>query len=151
MKESISYTYLLNMMLVFLVISFCVLFAIFSYTKAYRLGSKIINELEKAEGYNDLSEAEIDRLVSGFGYQQYNVNCKNRDFVENQVSSSEMAISRGKKGYCIYEITAGKAVNDEPQLYYYGVTTFMTFDIPFLGQFIKIPVYNVSEKIYDLG
>ena len=52
MKESISYTYLLNMMLVFIFVSFSVLLCVFSYSKAFRVNSKIAGALEKAEGYN---------------------------------------------------------------------------------------------------
>lgn len=131
MKESISYTYLLNMMLVFIVISFCVIMAVISYSKAYRINSKIASALEEAEGYNDIAKTEISRLISAFGYQRPNVNCKSR---ENAELVSE------EKGYCIYYYDTG-------DYYYYGITTYMMFDFPIVD-LLKIPVYNTTEKIY---
>lgn len=134
MKQSISYTYLLNMMLVFIVVSFCVIFAVMSYTKAYRINSKMASALEKAEGYNDLSKEEIKRLIKAFGYQQGSARCSNR---------TGATLVSSENGYCIYQY-----VDDD--YYYYGVTTFMVFDIP-IANLLKIPVYNTTEKIYNFS
>ena len=138
MKESISYTYLLNMMLVFIFVSFSVLLCVFSYSKAFRVNSKIAGALEKAEGYNDLSEEEIARLIRSLGYQQFDINCSDKNGNE--------AIS-GTTGYCFYEFE--ETVNGIDYVYY-GITTYMAFDIPILRSFLKIPVYNTTEKIYVL-
>ena len=152
MKESVSYPYLLNMMLVFIVISFCVIIATISYTKAYRINSKIANALEIAEGYNNLSKVEIERLISSFGYQQTDVNCKTRDFMVS-VKKADGSIQRknvsveplddfksNAPGYCLYEVDDGNYI-------YYGVTTYMLFDFPVMN-LLKLPVYNNTEKIY---
>lgn len=136
MKESISYTYLLNMMLVFIVISFCVIACVFSYTKAFRVNSKMINALEEAEGYNDLAKSEIDRLTSSLGYQKLNINCKKRENAE---------LKEDTVGYCLYEFR--EDINGETYIYY-GVQTYMAFDFPLLNSFLRIPVYNTTEKIY---
>lgn len=137
MKESISYTYLLNMMLVFIVISFCVIISVISYTKAFRLNSKIANAIEEAEGYNELSIGEINRLATSFGYQRYNVNCKNKE-----INGVTVRAKTGTNGYCIYEV-------EDDEYYYYGITTYMVFDFPVIGGFLKIPVYNTTERIYN--
>ena len=135
MKESISYTYLLNMMLIFIVISFSVMMMVFSYTKAYRLGSKIASALEEAEGYNELSKAEISRLITNFGYQQFNVNC------------GETA-EKDTIGYCLYEIGE---VKDDIKYIHYKITTYMLFDLPVIGDMIRIPVKTETERIACLG
>ena len=152
MKESVSYTYLLNMMLVFIVISFCVIIATISYTKAYRINSKIANALEIAEGYNDLSKSEIARLIKSFGYQQPIVNCKARKFMVTATNISgdhekmEVTVeplddfSANAPGYCLYEVEDGEYI-------YYGITTYMLFDFPVIN-LLKLPVYNNTEKIY---
>lgn len=159
MKESISYTYLLNMMLVFIVISFCVIAAVFSYSKAYRVNSKIASALEEAEGYNDLSKAEIARLIRAFGYQQPTVNCKNREETvtttdaTGKVSATVNSVEakEGTIGYCIYEFIGNDSDADgQPDYYYYGITTYMMFDFPMIN-LLKIPVYNTTEKIYYFG
>ena len=152
MKESVSYTYLLNMMLLFIVISFCVIIATISYTKAYRINSKIANALEIAEGYNDLSKEEINSLIKSFGYQQPSVNCKARDFMVSEIKADGSTARKkvsvepleefedNALGYCLYEVEDGEYI-------YYGITTYMIFDFPIMN-LLKLPVYNTTEKIY---
>lgn len=152
MKESVSYTYLLNMMLVFIAVSFCIIIATISYSKAYRINSKIANALEVAEGYNDLSKSEIAKLIKTFGYQLPSVKCKAREFMVSVVR--ENGSTERKKvsiepieefednvpGYCLYEVEDGDYI-------YYGITTYMLFDFPIMN-LLKLPVYNTTEKIY---
>lgn len=135
MKESISYTYLLNMMLVFIFVSFSVVMVTISYTKAYRISSKIVDAIEDAEGYNEKSVNEINRLIRAFGYQQPNITCKER--------STGVVIETDIKGICIYEI-------DSDNYYSYGITTYMLFDLPLVNM-LRIPVYNTTEKIYKFN
>lgn len=135
MKESISYTYLLNMMLVFIFVSFSVVMVTISYTKAYRINSKIADAIEDAEGYNEKSVNEINRLIRAFGYQQPNITCKER--------STGVVVETDIKGICIYEIDSG-------DYYSYGITTYMLFDLP-LVNILRIPVYNTTEKIYKFN
>ncbi len=135
MKESISYTYLLNMMLVFIFVSFSVVMVTISYTKAYRINSKIADAIEDAEGYNEKSINEINRLISAFGYQQPNITCKER--------STGVVVETDIKGICIYEIDSG-------DYYSYGITTYMLFDLPLVNM-LRIPVYNATEKIYKFN
>ena len=135
MKESISYTYLLNMMLVFIFVSFSVVMVTISYTKAYRINSKIADAIEDAEGYNEKSVNEINRLIRAFGYQQPNITCKER--------STGVVVETDIKGICIYEI-------DSDNYYSYGITTYMLFDLPLVNM-LRIPVYNTTEKIYKFN
>lgn len=135
MKESISYTYLLNMMLVFIFVSFSVVMVTISYTKAYRINSKIADAIEDAEGYNEKSVNEINRLIRAFGYQQPNITCKER--------STGVVVETDIKGICIYEIDSG-------DYYSYGITTYMLFDLPLVNM-LRIPVYNTTEKIYKFN
>ena len=141
MKESVSYTYLLNMMIIFIGISFCVLLAIFSYSKAFRVNSKIALALEVSEGYNELSKNEIESIIKAYGYNEVNGQCKPKNGVE--------AIT-GTNGYCLYEIkeTVFAGQPNEAQYIYYGITTYISFDFSVFNSFLKLPVYNTTEKIY---
>ena len=98
MKESISYTYLLNMMLVFIFIAFGVMLTIFSYTKAFRVNSKIASAIEEAEGYNELSKVSIDSIISNLGYQPVNGTCKTRTIGGVSVSAVSAAFSIVRNG-----------------------------------------------------
>ncbi|MBE6138443.1 MAG: hypothetical protein E7173_01700 [Firmicutes bacterium] len=138
MKESISYTFLLNIIIVFIAISFFAIMGIIGYSKAYRVNSKIVNTIETNEGYNAYSIQSIRDIITSYGYQKYSINCPNKD---GQAAISGAA---GAEGYCVYRF-------DEGNVYSYGVTTYMTFDFPIVGRLFRIPVYTKTATIRKLG
>lgn len=140
MKESISYTFLLNIIITFIVISFFVIMCIMSYTKAFRVNSKIVNAIEISEGYNNISKTEINRIVNGYGYQKINIACPKKEG-KNAINLSG---DRTNDGICIYHFDYGDKYN-------YGVVTYMTFDFPIIKSLIRIPVYTRTMSLYDLG
>ena len=68
MKESIGYTSTLNIVIIFILISFAILMAIMSYSRAFKINNRIMNEIEKCEGYNTCTVKEIDRILTNYGY-----------------------------------------------------------------------------------
>lgn len=140
MKESISYTFLLNIIITFIVISFFVIMCIMSYTKAFRVNSKIVNVIEISEGYNSVAKNEINRILTSYGYQKTNVSCPKR---EGQDATNAVD-GRTSDGTCIYYFDNGDKYN-------YGVVTYMTFDFPIVRTLIRIPVYTRTMSLYKLG
>lgn len=138
MKESISYTFLLNIIIVFIAISFFAIMGIISYSKAFRVNSKIVNAIEINEGFNNYSKDNISGILTSYGYQKINRSCPKQD---GQTAIEEAS---GQEGYCVY-------LFDQGETYSYGVTTYMTFDFPIVGQFIRIPVYTKTMTIKRLG
>lgn len=140
MKESISYTFLLNIIIIFIVISFFVIMCIMSYTKAFRVNSKIVNAIEIGEGYNNVSKNEIDRITTSLGYQKISVGCPKKE------GQSAINVIDGKTsdGTCIYYFDSGDKYN-------YGVVTYMTFDFPIVSTLIRIPVYTRTMSLHKLG
>lgn len=138
MKESISYTFLLNIIIVFIAISFFAIMAIMSYSKAFRVNSKIVNAIETNEGYNKYSQDSISSILTSYGYQRVTRGCPNK---EGQAAIGE---ANGQGGICIYYFDNGNT-------YSYGVITYMSFDFPIVGSFIRIPVYTKTMTIKKLG
>ena len=136
MKESISYTFLLNIMIAFIVVSFCIIAGILSYSKSFRVNSKIANAIELYEGYNEKSLSEITRATSNLGYGVRNVNCPKKGGQDAVVNEN---------GYCLYRF------DDANNYYSYGIITYMQFDIPVISNFLKIPIYSKTEKIYNFS
>ena len=139
MKESISYTFLLNIIIIFIVISFFAIMNIMSYTKAFRTNSKVVNAIEIYEGYNGAT-SEINRVLTNFGYQRKNITCPKKD--------GQTAINgvdgNSSDGICVY-------LFDNGDKYSYGVITYMTFDFPIVNQIIRIPVYTRTRTMTKLG
>ena len=58
MNQSVGSIALYNIVLIFIVIVFAFLAATVSYSKAFRVNSRIIFAIEKYEGYNDLKQSK---------------------------------------------------------------------------------------------
>lgn len=137
MKQAIGSVPLYNFIIIFIVVTFGFLAATLSYMKAFKVNSKIAYALEEYEGYNNLSEAEIDKILSTLGYRKETLN--------SCPTKSIGSVVNGKnKSYpiCIYESKL------EDGYFNYGIITYIYVDIPVLGGTFKIPVYTESERIY---
>lgn len=143
MKESISYTFLLDIIIVFIAISFFAIISIMSYSKAYRVNSKIVNAIEINEGYNEYAKEKIEQLITSYGYQKIRKKCPTKD--------GQTAINANNNitndGVCIYMFDKTK----EEGTYWYGVLTYMSYDFPIVGSLIKIPVYTKTMTMHYLG
>ena len=68
MKESISYTFVLNIIIIFIFICFAIIMGIFSYYRAFKANTIIINSIERNEGYNCISAQEAGQKLNNIGY-----------------------------------------------------------------------------------
>lgn len=95
MKESISYSFLLNIVILFIFTCFAILMGILSYYKAFRANTIISETIEKYEGYNCVSAEEIARKLNGIGYNTpFNVSCNGKgDYCMTDVNQNYAIIS----------------------------------------------------------
>lgn len=138
MRESIASTFLYNIIIIFIVLAFVFLAATLSYSKAFKVNSRIVNSIEKFEGYNRLSATEIDLVLQSIGYRRGPLQCKRRDGKE------AMDNITNNFQYCVYYYP-----NDgNEKRYSYGIVTFMYIDIPIIRDIIKIPIYTRTDRLY---
>lgn len=157
MKQSISSTFLYNIIIIFIILVFAVLAATLSYFKAFKVNSRIINALEKYEGYNHLSKAEIDQTLSTIGYQVGNSeNCQpTRDKgagILKQGLNFPTNPTNENFNYCIYLYKNDVPTNygGRNTYYSYEVVSYITFDFPIINQF-KVPIHNRSARIFKFN
>lgn len=95
MRESISYTFLLNIVIVFVFTCFAIVMGILSYYKAFRANSIISETIEKYEGYNCVSAEEIARKLGNIGYNTpFDVNCNGKgDYCMTDTSHNYAVVS----------------------------------------------------------
>lgn len=143
MGRSMGSAFTLNLIAVFIVLVFAFLAGTLSYTKAFKVNSRIVSALEKYEGYNYLSKREIDETLSTIGYIGGNSDgCSSS---RNGGTLTKQASENFK--YCIYFFD-----NDGSSKYYsYGVVTYMYIDLPVIGSSINIPIYAKTNRIYKMG
>lgn len=139
MKQGLGSVFLYNIIIVFIILIFAFLSAAISYSKAFRVNSRIINAIEKYEGYNNAASSEIDKNLTVIGYRTgKKSDCPSR----NGASKVYTAIDNHK--YCVYRF------DTDAKHYTYGVLTYMDFELPFNFSF-SIPVYSKTNKIYRFG
>lgn len=139
MRESIGSTFLYNIIILFIIVTFAFLSGTLAYMKSFKANSRIINAIEKYEGYNSEAVAEIDNALSTLGYTQEKAGCPLKNGIEAVEQVGEYY------QYCIYHFSPENSdlVNKD----YYGVVTYMRFNFPVVGEF-KIPLYAKTEKVY---
>jgi len=145
MKESVGYTVLLNIAIVYIVIVFAFLSSVVIYYKSNKVSNAIMYSVEKYEGYNKYAKEEISRTLETLGYGSQTINCGEK-YNDNNTTCDNVDgdISR-VKGYCIYYCK--KDIDSE--YYYYKVKTNMMINIPIINDLMNIPIYSNTEYIYD--
>jgi len=158
MKESISYTFVLNIVIVFIFMSFAIIMGIISYYKAFRANTIIVNAIEKYEGYNCLAKEEIARKLNNIGYiTPFNVKCKEANCeLDDTKSYSVVSYNLDFDSSTV----AGDDINATPYIcknnecktnknYQYGVYTYMYIDIPVISKLIRMSVYSKTKTMYE--
>lgn len=143
MRESIANSFLFNWILIFIGVIIALLIGSLSYSKAYKVKSRLISIIEKHEFYstnnNHASNREIDMFLSEIGYKTSG-DSRKCPSLENGYMLID---ARSSFKYCVYR-------KDGTKGFYYKVIAYMYFDIPLVGDFLEFPVQGETKIIYDL-
>ena len=139
---------------------FGILSATISYYKAFKVNERIDASIEKFEGYNRLSEAEISDYLTSIGYTSDNdpSACPETKSGGELIATGDNVSGNPNHLYCVYFFgddtggsDSGKKNGDNQPLYYnYSVMTFIYVDLPIVGKF-KVPVYSKAERTYNFS
>lgn len=146
MKEAIGTSMVFNLMMIFVGVLIVILISSISFSKAFKIRNRIIDRLEENNGYNTASVELINNDLRAIGYQVVpDVKCASKTYNWNgeEVDALVSDLSDTYQ-YCVYQYNTDRGS-------YYGVTVFIRFDIPLIGDYVKIPVYGESRIIYDKG
>jgi len=142
MRESISYTATINLIIVFIIIVFTFLSATLIYYKSNKVGKIITNSIEKYEGYNKLAENEVLLNLTSIGYNKKNISCGNISSCTLIADDGNVEFGNGDDGYCVY-------LCEEDNYYYYRIKTNMMINIPIINDLLNIPVFSNTNRLYD--
>lgn len=145
MKEAIGNAMLFNIIIVFVVILIAFFVGSLSYSKAFKVKNKIVEEIEKEEEYNEAATLEIESWLGsggsngkGIGYRHNTGSLNNTG---NCSSDKGTLVNKSSNyQYCVYEINTCKTGREGRCGKYYKVIAYMYFDVPIIGDLIKIPV-----------
>ncbi len=165
MKEAIGNAVLFNIIIVFVVVLIMFFVGSLAYSKAYKVKNKIIEEIEKqgessndpANAYNAAEEDILQWLKAGedgtgIGYR-VNTNGGHNNTSNCSSNKGELVNKTGEFEYCVYRVNTCENASSERKTkcgYYYKVTTYMYFDIPIIGELLKIPVNGETMIFTEL-
>ena len=101
MKKAIGGATIINIIIIFLVIIFALLAATFSYAKAYKVNTRIMNGIEIFEGYNTGAKSYINKLLGSLGYRKGKKKCNSTITLNNRVGTLANLGSEDYY-YCVY-------------------------------------------------
>ena len=155
MREAVGNTFIVNLLMVFLGIMSALLIGSVSYSKAFKVKNRIIYTIEKygswnvttSSGYN-VVQAEIEASLKEIGYPLVVANpftggCPNRRGATIVYGGHTGVGNTNTYHYCVYEY-------ENERGHYYGVTAFMHFDIPLIGNYLEFPVNGKTKTLYDV-
>lgn len=165
MREAIGGTWIMGIVIVFVVLFSSFLAYSISYTKAFNVKNEIINYIEHKEGFtksaNDvktLSIAALKKEAVDGPESDHNVEAKayyyileagyNKDVTE-KVGCPDGEGNSYAGGYCIKKICTNPS--DGTSNVYYKVTTYIAVEIPVLQIVVKIPVSGETRTIYSVN
>lgn len=171
MHESISYSFLLNIVILFVFVCGAIISGIFSYYRAFRANTIIVSEIEKFEGYNCSSRESIAKKLSAISYNvPFNVKCKSSDvncMTDDEENGNYAVVSYNldfNDGDYAFAFTDKDKENDEfykmnskvssvdnsaTRLYQYGVYTYMYVDLPVVSQLLKLSFFSKTKILYE--
>lgn len=140
MRESTGSVFLYNIIIIFILVVFAFIGATLSYYKAFKVNTVLINSIEKYEGVNNLSSNEIERKLSTLGYEvRINFICPSRNGMD------PIAISNHLHRYCVY------LYSNVNNYIVYEAVSYLTIDLPVIGDNFSIPVASRTKRIYTFN
>ncbi len=155
MREAIGTSYVVNFIITFFILFILVFLATLSYTKAFKVKNKIVDVIEEYEGdvvdtssqLKSEPQSDINNKLGQIGYRVSDKKtCKKNGRYEGNAFDNVKEISKNGTSnyhYCIYQVDTGKGK-------YYGVVTYIYFDIPIVGSTVEIPVYGETKTFTEI-
>lgn len=136
MRESIGSAMLFNIIIIFVVVILITLIGSLSYSKAFKLKTKMVDIIERYHGYdveNEEQQDEINSLLGKVGYRIGKSSCEDTNEKTNLAESDY--------NYCVYKTDTTKGP-------YYKVVVFIEFELPIINSVLRFPLSGETEIIY---
>ncbi len=152
MRGAIGNAMVMNIVITFIILTTAFLVSSISYSKAFKVKTKIIDIIEKYDGdFNKTSNKEsvitneINQFLGQTGYRTTSATAKGN--CNKYVDSSKETLMGTTSSYdiCIIQKNNNSSTYHGP---YYKVVVYMYFDFPIIGDMIKIPVSGETRSFF---
>lgn len=133
MREAIGGTWMLGVVVLFIVLFSAFLALSINYTKAFKVKNEIINMIEDNHSFDTNAESTIQDYLDEMGYTTTRIDKSNCDKDEDYVTG----------GYCVRKIC-------DPNLgSYYKVRTFVKIELPIVYQTFTFPINGETKLLQN--
>ena len=149
MRQAIGTTWIMQLVIIFMLIFVAFLALTINYTKAFKIKNELITFIEKNEGISEREGGTLDLIDNYLLYNNYGVagTCPSGSYgIDNLQSPVLKDASNGERYYyCIEKIpTAGASTFNRAR---YRVTVFFHFSLPIIGD---IFTFSVDGETVDI-
>ena len=160
MKESIGNAFVFGFFIFFAFLTLFILTVSINYSRASKIKNRLLAKVQayaestsniSADGSIDVIDFEsedfiyeVEHELASLGYRRndggyHQNNCDLNGDDQKQKNAKVMNPNSNYK-YCIYAYETSRG-------YYYGVKTYMYFDIPIIGSTLEFPIYGETKVI----
>ena len=162
MKGAIGNALIMNIVITFIIIFYSLLIGSMAYSKAYKIKNYLINLIDQEEnaGNHDFGalignkqnewDTKVNEYLKNIGYTistNQTGTCPTKQGYNLYINNT-----KGRYDYCIYRSNRKGDIVDmtkHPTIrkrYNYLVLVYMKFDIPVLGNFIRLPITGETKS-----
>ncbi len=156
MRESIGATWILQLVIIFMLIFVGFLALTINYTRAFRMKNEMLSFIEKYEGVNTKNDknlgqsgsiAQINNYLMYNNYQTMGV-CQQGYYGVNNLNSTSISPADGKSKYyyCIKKNNSKSATF--PDRANYEIEVFFHFNLPMIGDLFT---FRVNGRTVDIN
>ncbi len=150
MREAIGGTWIMQLVIVFMLLFVAFLALTLNYSKAFQVKNDILTMIEKKEGFTSGNNGSIELINNYLKSSGYNVTntCPRGSYgVSNLNSSTSEKVSNNSRKYyyCIQKVKSPSNNNDEKS--YYKVEIFFYFNLPVIGDLFKFRINGTTNDI----
>lgn len=156
MKEAIANAGIFNLIIIFVIVLLSLFIGSLGYSKAFKVKNKIVDEIEKYEGYKvGTTEPAIEDWLGQIGYRMNTGFTYNECPAETFSGQTGEVVNRNSDyQYCVYKFNVcSSKVGDTciKRNIHYRVVAYMYFDVPIINNLIKIPVKGETKSFTTIN
>lgn len=159
MREAIGGTWLMWIVLTFVVLFSAFLALAMNYTKAFKVKNEIINLIERNEGYttsgdNNVANEAKDYLEKvGYNNTVENIRCPDTLYptpTDTTITDEQKMVltTAMADNYCVYPVQSERGEEGKQDVYYV-VTTFVMIEVPLMWRTFSVPVSGETKRIFN--
>ncbi len=146
MREAIGGTWILQLVIVFMLLFVAFLALSLNYSKAFQIKNEMLTMIEKKEGVTSDTLTLMNNYLKNSGYRvqkncpmgSYGVSDLNRNTIS-------LATNGGQYYYCITKVAAPSTLHRKKV--YYKIENFFYFNLPIIGDIVKFTINGTTNDI----